>query len=46
MFAESFSIKSLMAKKNEVEQKWLLVDADRGYSGPNGKHLKENFYAT
>jgi large subunit ribosomal protein L13 len=28
MFKESFSMKSFMAKKNEVEQKWLLVDAD------------------
>lgn len=30
---ESFSMKSFMAKKNEVEQKWLLVDADGAILG-------------
>jgi len=33
MFEESFSMKSFMAKKNEVEQKWLLVDADGAILG-------------
>ena len=33
MFKESFSMKSFMAKKNEVEQKWLLVDADGAILG-------------
>jgi large subunit ribosomal protein L13 len=33
MFDESFSMKSFMAKKNEVEQKWLLVDADGAILG-------------
>jgi len=33
MFEESFSMKSFMAKKNEVEQKWLLVDADGAVLG-------------
>ena len=33
MFDESFSMKSFMAKKNEVEQKWLLVDADGSILG-------------
>lgn len=30
---ESFSMKSFMAKKNEVEQKWLLVDAEGAILG-------------
>ncbi len=30
---ESFSMKSFMAKKNQVEQKWLLVDADGAILG-------------
>jgi len=33
MFEESFSMKSFMAKKNEVEQKWLLVDAEGAILG-------------
>jgi large subunit ribosomal protein L13 len=33
MFEESFSMKSFMAKTNEVEQKWLLVDADGAVLG-------------
>ena len=33
MFDESFSMKSFMAKKNEVEQKWLLVDAEGAILG-------------
>jgi len=33
MFIESFSMKSFMAKKNEVEQKWLLVDAEGAILG-------------
>jgi large subunit ribosomal protein L13 len=33
MFVESFSMKSFMAKKNEVEQKWLLVDANGAILG-------------
>ena len=33
MFEESFSMKSFMAKNNEVEQKWLLVDADGAVLG-------------
>ena len=33
MFKESFSMKSFMAKKNEVEQKWLLVNADGAILG-------------
>jgi large subunit ribosomal protein L13 len=33
MFEESFSMKSFMAKKNEVEQRWLLVDADGAILG-------------
>jgi large subunit ribosomal protein L13 len=33
MFEESFSMKTFMAKKNEVEQKWLLVDADGAILG-------------
>jgi len=33
MLKESFSMKSFMAKKNEVEQKWLLVDADGAILG-------------
>jgi len=30
---ESLSMKSFMAKKNQVEQKWLLVDADGAILG-------------
>ena len=30
---ESFSMKSFMAKKNEVEQRWLLIDADGAILG-------------
>jgi large subunit ribosomal protein L13 len=30
---ESFSMKSFMAKKNEVEQNWLLVDAEGAILG-------------
>jgi large subunit ribosomal protein L13 len=33
MFIESFSMKSFMAKNNEVEQKWLLVDAEGAILG-------------
>ena len=33
MFIESFSMKSFMAKKNEVEQKWLLVNAEGAILG-------------
>ena len=33
MFEESFSMKSFMAKNNEVEQKWLLVDAEGAILG-------------
>ena len=33
MFVESFSMKSFMAKKNEVEQKWLLVNAEGAILG-------------
>ena len=33
MLKESFSMKSFMAKKNEVEQKWLLVDAEGAILG-------------
>jgi len=33
MFEESFSMKSFMAKKNEVEQQWLLVDAEGAILG-------------
>ncbi len=33
MFDESFSMKSYMAKNNEVEQKWLLVDANGSILG-------------
>ncbi len=33
MFDESFSMKSFMAKKNEVEQKWLLVNAEGAILG-------------
>ncbi len=33
MFDESFSMKSFMAKNNEVEQKWLLVDAEGAILG-------------
>jgi len=33
MLEESFSMKSFMATKNEVEQKWLLVDADGAVLG-------------
>jgi large subunit ribosomal protein L13 len=33
MLKESFSMKSFMAKKNEVEQKWLLVDAEGAVLG-------------
>jgi len=33
MFIESFSMKSFMAKNNEVEQKWLLVNADGAILG-------------
>src|SRR4030065_1670720 len=33
MFEESFSMKSFVAKKSEVEQKWLLVDADGAILG-------------
>jgi len=30
---ESFSMKSFMAKKNQVEQKWILVDAEGAILG-------------
>ncbi len=33
MFVESFSMKSFMAKNNEVEQKWLLVNAEGAILG-------------
>jgi len=33
MFEETLSMKSFMAKNNEVEQKWLLVDADGAILG-------------
>jgi large subunit ribosomal protein L13 len=33
MFIESFSMKSFMAKNKEVEQKWLLVNADGAILG-------------
>ncbi len=33
MFDESLSMKSFMAKKNEVEQKWLLVNAEGAILG-------------
>ena len=33
MFDESFSMKSFMAKNNEVEQKWLLVNAEGAILG-------------
>jgi len=33
MLKESFSMKSFMAKNNEVEQKWLLVDAEGAILG-------------
>jgi len=33
MFDETLSMKSFMAKNNEVEQKWLLVDAEGAILG-------------
>jgi large subunit ribosomal protein L13 len=33
MLKESFSMKSFMVKKNELEQKWLLVDAEGAILG-------------
>lgn len=33
MFVETLSMKSFMAKNNEVEQKWLLVDAEGAILG-------------
>ena len=33
MLGVSFSMKSFVAKKNQVEQKWLLVDADGAVLG-------------
>jgi len=33
MFEDTLSMKSFMAKNNEVEQKWLLVDADGAILG-------------